>query len=86
MRFRFTNKDEKFSVEGILPEQNWQILKALETMVNSQPEYFVDKAALVAAIPNPVDRQREYIIGTGEVRYKESVLDWVLIADDTTVA
>lgn len=86
MRFRFTNKDEKFAEEGVLPENNWLALKALEALLDSQPEYFDNKAALTTAIPSPSDRQRAYIVGTGAVRYKASVVDWVLESDDTTVA
>lgn len=86
MKYRFSNKDENFTQEGILPEQNWLTLKALENLLNAQPEYYDNKAALTTAIPNPEDRQRAYIVGTGAVRYKLSVLDWVLESDDTTVA
>lgn len=85
MTFRITNKDEQFLEDGLLVEKNWKLLKALESMVNAQPEYYATRALLVAAIPSPSDRQRAYVIGQGECRYKTSVADWVLTADDTTV-
>lgn len=85
MKYKTSNRDELFTDNGVLTEKNWKFLKALEALVNAQPEYFNNKAALNAAIPNPTDRQRAYVIGQGECRYKGSVSDWVLIADDSTV-
>ena len=85
MKYKITNKDEPFLQDEMLVQKNWAFLKEVEKLVNAQPEYYATRALLVAAIPNPSDRQRAYVIGQGECRYKTAVADWVLIADDTTV-
>ena len=89
---RLAQGQEAFvTAKGVLTHASRLFLQVLQDIIDGSielPYRFLDfdnLAAIDAFFPNPSNNMIVIVNGQGLARFKESVGDWVLASDDTTL-